>query len=729
MSPSRLKQFALNAYRLLTSGQRARLARSLSESGNWPAAILFYHRVANTPRNDWTIPLDVFSDQLDWLETHSDVVSLADIQSSQVSGRRRRLQTALTFDDGYGCNLENALLDIARRGLPCTYFVSTNFVETGECFPHDVAIGQSHRPHSLEEIRQIAELGIEIGGHTASHLDLGKQWEPGRLSMEIGDSRKKLQDWSGQTVDYFAFPYGLPTNISPAAIDAVVAAGYRGFVSAYGDWNWTGNGARHLRRIHADPDLSLLQNWLTLDPRKTQPGCNTPVPFSWPGEAVAAETDAVAGQDETPSHQADDSFDVETPQPTTWPLKTAFVITSMPVGGAETLLVNLIRRLDRRLIEPSLYCLKELGPLGEELASEIPAFENLITGKWDIGIVRRLSQRFRANQIEAVITVGAGDKMFWGRLAANAASVPVVGSALHSTGWPDGVGKLNRLLTRWTDRFIAVAESHGEFLVDFERFPLEKVCVIPNGIDTDRFVPNQPGQSGDALSLRSELGLADDSQLVGILAALRPEKNHGLFIEMASRIRNLCSDAHFVVIGDGPERPHIESLIEEHGLFEHVHLLGTRSDTPRLLAALDVFTLTSHNEANPVSILEALSCGVPVVATNVGSVRETVVDGETGYLVDAGSVEQLVANVTKLLHSASLRADLGSRGRELVLRNGSLDSMVRGYEQMICQVMATKRSDYRMPTICRDGERAPAGSVCLPMNLPGTMPSSPLAKN
>src|SRR5262245_7613002 len=124
-----------------------------------------------------------------------------------------------------------------------------------------------------------------------------------------------------------------------------------------------------------------------------------------------------------------------------------FIITSMPVGGAETLLVNLMRRMDRRRFLPELCCLKEFGPLGEVLAQEVPAYQKLIHHKYDYKVIGRVARLLREREIDAVVTVGTGgDKMFWGRLAAWRVGVPVILSALHSTGLPDHVEFPNRLL-------------------------------------------------------------------------------------------------------------------------------------------------------------------------------------------------------------------------------------------------------------------------------------------
>ncbi len=371
------------------------------------------------------------------------------------------------------------------------------------------------------------------------------------------------------------------------------------------------------------------------------------------------------------------------------PIRTMFIITSMPVGGAETLLVNLVRRFDRNRITPMIGCLKEKGVLGKELADEIPVFENLIHHKYDVAVANRLRRLFKDQQLDAVITVGAGDKMFWGRLAAKSARLPVILSALHSTGWPDGVGRLNRLLTGITDGFIACANSHADYLVNNEKFPDAKVFMIPNGIDTDRFVFNAEARA----QWRSTHGIPSDAPVVGIVAALRPEKNHALFLESARLTLESQPEAYFVIAGDGPERPMLEELTASKGIQQRVKFLGSVSDIPEVLSMVDLFALSSHNEASPVSILEALSCQRPVVATAVGSINESVIEGATGYLVTPGDEIMMSQRWLQILNDPQLGAELGAAGREHVIANSSLSSMTDGYMELIESVFRGKGAD------------------------------------
>jgi glycosyltransferase involved in cell wall biosynthesis len=376
------------------------------------------------------------------------------------------------------------------------------------------------------------------------------------------------------------------------------------------------------------------------------------------------------------------------------PLRVMFVITSMPVGGAETLLTELIRRLDRGRFLPELCCLKYFDPLGEVLAQEIPAFTELLAHKYDVRVLWRLTQLMRRRRIDAVVTVGTGgDKMFWGRLAAWLAGVPVICSALHSTGLPDRVEFANRLLAPLTDAFIAVAEPHGRYLAEHEGCPAPKVRVIPNGVDVERFHPRWPNRA-----LRQSLELDPMDPVVGIVAALRPEKNHEMFLRVAEMVHERLPAARFLVVGDGPERTKLEALAQELGITGAVRFLGTRHDVPEVLSLVDVLALTSHSEANPLCLLEAMASEKPVVATRVGSVSETVLEGQTGHLVAPDDIGGMARRVLELLGDRDRAAAIGRSGRELVIARWSVARMVEGYQELIKEIY-TAKSEARNPKL------------------------------
>jgi glycosyltransferase involved in cell wall biosynthesis len=275
--------------------------------------------------------------------------------------------------------------------------------------------------------------------------------------------------------------------------------------------------------------------------------------------------------------------------------------------------------------------------------------------------------------------------MFWGRLAAWRAGVPVIASALHSTGLPDHVEWPNRLLAPLTDAFIAVAESHGRFLAEREGCPTGKIRVIPNGVDVDRFRPQAGGRQA-----RTQWGWTSENGIVGIVAALRPEKNHELFLDAAFRVVHRLPTARFLVVGDGPRRPQLEARAAELGLQDHVRFLGTRHDVPNLLSAIDVFVLSSRMEASPVSILEAQACARPVVAPAVGSIPEAVIDGQTGCLVPPDDSPALADRLVDLLCNEEKANGMGRAGRQRVVENYSVAGMVKGYQDLIESIYRSK---------------------------------------
>jgi glycosyltransferase involved in cell wall biosynthesis len=394
-------------------------------------------------------------------------------------------------------------------------------------------------------------------------------------------------------------------------------------------------------------------------------------------------------------------------------LSVMFMVSTLDYGGAETLLDNLARRLDRDRFSIGVCCTKTRGPLGERLAKEVPVYEYQMRRKWDVRIIRWLKARLLEHGADIVVTVGAGDKMFWGRLAARGANVPIVISALHTTGWPDAIGRLNRLLTPVNDAFVGVAKSHRQYLIQTEKLPMDKVHVISNGIDTDMFRPREANRE-----LRDSLRIPAGAPVAGIVARLGEEKNHEFFLRVAHRVRTELPTAHFLIVGDGPRRRHLEDLAGKMKIADCVHFTGARADVDELLALMDVFLLTSYIEANPVSLLEAMSTGIPVVSTNVGSIPETVINGQVGYLVPSGDEDAMTRRVVQLLENSDLCKSLGRAGRHHVVHCWSLEKMVRSYEQLMLRLWSAKvgksglRKDPTSPCVSSAVWNPTAGTNC-----------------
>jgi peptidoglycan/xylan/chitin deacetylase (PgdA/CDA1 family) len=261
------KATLISAYYHSSAPWRTGRLRRLAELGRAPAMVLFYHRVADNEPNDWTISCAEFAAQIRWVGSRFRWASLGEISQRLVAGRLDEPLVHITFDDGYADNMDFALPALRDWGVPYTYFVATEHVARGLSFPHDVRRGCPLAPNSPEDLQQIAAWGGEIGSHTRTHCDLGTA-SAAQLEDEICGSRDQLNAWLGRPVRYFAFPYGQFANLSTAAFRLARQAGFQVCCSAYGGYNFPGEDPFHIQRIHGDRELALVQNWLTLDPRK-----------------------------------------------------------------------------------------------------------------------------------------------------------------------------------------------------------------------------------------------------------------------------------------------------------------------------------------------------------------------------------------------------------------------------------------------------------------------------
>jgi glycosyltransferase involved in cell wall biosynthesis len=241
---------------------------------------------------------------------------------------------------------------------------------------------------------------------------------------------------------------------------------------------------------------------------------------------------------------------------------------------------------------------------------------------------------------------------FVGRLAAYLSGVPVIIHTYHGHVFRGYFGSLKtslfilleRMTARFSDMLLTISDTLREDLISFEIAPPERIKVIPLGLNLLPFVMSH--RQG---TFRRSINCDERTPLVVIVGRLVPIKNHDLFLLAAQKISAMLPEARFVIVGDGERRGELESMVAQLGITEVVHFVGWQRELAAIYADADVLVLTSHNEGTPVSVIEAMAAGVPVVATAVGGVPDLLKDDNYGFLVPPNDVDTLTETVLKVL--------------------------------------------------------------------------------
>lgn len=360
-------------------------------------------------------------------------------------------------------------------------------------------------------------------------------------------------------------------------------------------------------------------------------------------------------------------------------------------GGTERQFVQALRLLDREKYDVRVGCLKRRGPfLAEVEAMGLPVHEFPITSlkRWSTVVwFDRLMKFFKAERIDIVHAFDFYTNLFAG-IAAYLADVPVIIASRRELAGDRSLAQQwgIRLACQFAGAVAANSRAAGSRLTGlFSEHP-EKVRIVPNGINLDDFVAQKPAED-----VRREIGAGRGTQLVGVLAALRPEKDLGTFLRAAAKVHRTAAEARFVLIGEGSERLKLEALARELGIAERVLFLGDRRDVPDLLHALDVFVLSSTTESFPNAVLEAMAARKPVVATRVGGTPELVEDGVTGYLVPVSDPVGMAHRIVELLHDPAKRRAMGEAGRARAEREFSPGRMRQKLEELYDRLLREKK--------------------------------------
>lgn len=383
-------------------------------------------------------------------------------------------------------------------------------------------------------------------------------------------------------------------------------------------------------------------------------------------------------------------------------MKVIFIITNLATGGAETMLLKLLQHMDRACFQPAVISMMGMGEIGPRIAAlgiPVHAMGMRRGGIPNPLMVLHLARLLRSLQPDVVHTWMYHADLLGG-MAARLAGIKNVIWCIRHSNLSKAENKASTLrlvslcakLSKWIPAEIISCSTRAKEIHAAIGYQASKLHVIPNGFELNRFMPDAAARA----AVRVELGLAADAPLVGLVARYDPQKNHIGFIEAAALVAAQLPQVHFVLAGKDVDAANdvLQRVIAQHGLQGRMYLLGQRDDVPRLMAALDVLASSSHGEAFPNVLGEAMACSVPCVVTDVGDSADIV--GNTGHVVPADDMAGLARGLVKVLQMPEVdRAALGAQARERVAAQYEISHVAGMYQAFYERVVAEGKKGSR----------------------------------
>jgi len=354
----------------------------------------------------------------------------------------------------------------------------------------------------------------------------------------------------------------------------------------------------------------------------------------------------------------------------------------LQLAGQERVVVDLAKAF-HKAGQSSLVCTTLFGgDLVQELEASGITFKCLgLKKSYDPRSLLPVIRYLKDNRVDVVITHGNSGSSI-PRIAAIFSRMPVFIHVEHNISDHKKSFHImfNKLTSIFTDKIVCVSENARESLRRVEKTAADKILVIHNGINTDRFT-----------NIDKKNERHDSIMRVGIVGRFAEQKGHIYFIEAAVKIVESYKDVEFIFVGDGHLRQMIENKVSECGLDGYCKFLGVRSDVDQLLQTFDMFILSSLWEGLPISLLEAQYFGVPAVVTDVGGIGEVIVDGINGLLVPPRDPQAMANAILKLLYDSDLRKELGRSGQEVFFSKFTVDKMAHAYLELMDKIFQSKK--------------------------------------
>ena len=368
-------------------------------------------------------------------------------------------------------------------------------------------------------------------------------------------------------------------------------------------------------------------------------------------------------------------------------ISVAHVIHHLVIGGMENGVVNLINRLPRDRFRHAVFCIEDYSEFRERI--KVPGVEVHALHRSQIGVTRlrwqlfKLFRKWRPDIVHSRNLSGL-DALLPARLAGAATLHSEHGFDVDNL---DGKGRKQALLRRLhaplVKHFVTVSEHLRQTLVEFQRVDPTRVTHICNGVDTTVFAPAPVPAYGHLLPPAFCNG---ECFVVGTVGRARPIKDQLTLVRAVGRLIHddpgMARHLRLVVVGEGPMLTALKDEARQLGIGELTWFPGARHDVAMLMQNLDLFVLPSLNEGISNTMLEAMSTGIPTLATAVGGNVELIKPGETGATFQPGDVAGLAALLARYVTDRAMSSQQGVAAREHVLRNFSLQTMMAGYQDV-----------------------------------------------
>lgn len=374
------------------------------------------------------------------------------------------------------------------------------------------------------------------------------------------------------------------------------------------------------------------------------------------------------------------------------PIRVLFLMIQMQMGGAERMILDLARSLDRRVFAPAVAWFVEDSPLADFEELGIPLFHIPKGPGFDWKAMREIAGIVESERIDLVNAHHFMPLVYAFYATKLARRVRLVytdhseADVRSASGFWRAVGTG---LLAWSDAAVGVSPAVARALRSQFFLRSKRVHVIENGVDLARFGSGET----DAADLRPRYGLSPSDVVVGIVANLKKNKNHLFLLRAFQEVRRCTPCAKLIIVGQGfPGDPQgsereIVEYMAANGMQDCVRLLGHQRNVPELLQVMDVFCLVSYKEGLPISLIEAMASGLPVIGTDIDGIRDVIDPGVNGWLVVPDNVGALVESLGRLVSDADLRRATGEASRRLAAARFSLRRCVSATEALFVSVL------------------------------------------